>query len=90
MTSELPRSFTIGVEHDPERHHQFAVAIRDQDGYLIDLVAQNLNKGAANRCLLPSRRAFLAGMAWVREEVVSNAHSLMPPVTCVIGTKDAP
>lgn len=74
----------VNIEKDISRPTMWAVVIRNQEGQLLDTPARNMTKRQAHLCQLPIRRAFLSGMAWLREDSTSYILSINADVTCNI------
>lgn len=78
----MRQRFYISVEPDLVRSKQWAIVLRDEDGTLIDTLADNYRRIDAERMLLPTRRAFLAGLSWMRNDASNYLLSLLPEVIC--------
>jgi len=82
--------FYIAIEPDLTRPKKWAVVLRDGEGALIESLTENLSRIEAERLLMPSRRAFMAGLAWMREDASSYVLSMNAEVICARTSKDTP
>ena len=74
----------LSIEKDAERPAQYCIVITGPDGACLDVVASNMTKKQAHQALQPARRAFVAGMAWLREDLSSYTLSVNPEICCSI------
>lgn len=74
----------ISLASDPVHKGKFLVTVQSNATEHQAVLAGGLTKMEAHRLLLPLRRAFLAGIAWLREDVSSYTLSVHPEITCDI------
>ena len=77
----------VAIEKDPGRPVKYALMVRGPDEYSICL-ADNLTMKQAQIALMPARKAFGAGMAWLREDASSYILSSNPEVSCIIRSRN--
>lgn len=73
----------VAIEKDPARPALYCLVIRGPDGFLHQ-IAENLTRTQAQVALMPARKAFGAGMAWLREDASSYILSTNPEICCSI------
>jgi hypothetical protein len=74
----------IALAPDPIHKNKHLVVVQLPDEERHGVLAGGLTKAEAHRLLLPLRRAFMAGMEWMREDMSSYALSIHPEVNCDI------
>lgn len=72
----------IAVEPDPNHKDKLQIALY-VEGLHQETLCAGLTAQEASRMHVPLRRAFLAGMHWMREDVSSYTLSLHPDVICL-------
>lgn len=77
----------IQLASDPVHKGKFLVLVQSSATEQRSVLAGGLTKQEAHRLLLPLRRAFLAGIAWLREDVSSYTLSVNPDVNCDLGAE---
>lgn len=72
---------------DPVHKGKFLVVVQSNATEHRAVLAGGLTKIEAHRLMLPLRRAFLEGIAWMREDVSSYTLSVHPEITCDLGVE---
>lgn len=78
-------SIRVAVEDDPNHKGKRRILIHTADVERVECVADNLSLQDSTRMQIAVRKAFLAGMHWMREDTSSYVLSLHPDVVCVAG-----
>lgn len=74
-------AISIEIERDFRKARKFQIVMR-QEGEHPAILAADLTQHDAWRMLIPLRKAFLAGVQWLRNDSVSYLMSAHPRVIC--------
>ena len=80
--------FKIELEQDRLASQKWGVALYGPDGARIAELARNMERNRAELLLVPCRKAFLAGVDWLRQDASSYIQTTAPNVIC--GRSDMP
>ena len=72
----------IELEKDPNAPHLWAVVMYGSNGVRTVDLGRRLNRSRAELLLVPCRKAFLAGVDWMREDSSSYIQTTTPKVLC--------
>lgn len=75
----------IAIEEDLSHPKKFAVMAHTPGNSVA--LGNNMSRVEANRMLIPLRRAFMAGMEWMRQDIVEYGMSVHPDVVCELARK---
>jgi hypothetical protein len=72
----------IAIEDDPARKDKLRIVLHASGVERLECFAENLTPQEASRMHVALRKAFLAGIHWMREDASSYTLSVHPDVIC--------
>ncbi len=72
----------IELEKDPNAPQLWCVMLYGSNGVRVVDLARRLEKSKAELLLVPCRKAFMAGVEWMREDSSSYIQTSTPKVLC--------
>lgn len=74
--------FKIELEQDRLASQKWSVVLYGPDGSRLAELGRNMEQNRAELLLVPCRKAFLAGVEWLRQDASSYIETITPNVIC--------